>query len=64
MDEKMTLPKFKKEITKLFKKNYDRDWRDLSISEDLVEISHSGGETPEEFFEWFKSIEKEWCVSV
>jgi len=60
----MTLPKFKKEITKLFEKKYGRDWRALSISEDLVEISHSGGETPEEFFEWFKSVESEWCVSV
>ena len=60
----MSLPKFKKEITKLFKKSYDRDWRELSISDDLVEISHSGGESPEEFLEWFKSVESEWGVSV
>jgi|TARA_R110001583_G_scaffold152510_1_gene304419 hypothetical protein len=60
----MSLPKFKKEITKLFKKNYGHDWRDLSISEDLVEISHSGGETPEEFLEWFQTVEDQWCIPV
>ena len=60
----MSLPKFKKEITKLFKQNYDRAWRDLSISDELIEISHSGGESPEEFLEWFRTVEDEWCVFV
>ncbi len=60
----MSLPKFKKEVTKLFKENYNRDWRELSISDELIEISHSGGETPEEFLGWFRTVEDEWCVFV
>ena len=59
----MALEKYKKIISNLFKEKFGKDFRELSVSEELVELSHSVGETPEEFMHWFKSVESEWWVA-
>ena len=64
MEPAMSLAKYKAEIARSVQKLYGRDLQDLSISEELLELSHSAGETPAEFLEWFKSVEKEWAPTL
>jgi hypothetical protein len=64
MEPKMSINNYKAEISRCFKKLYGKDCNELSISEELLELSHSAGETPTEFIEWFKSVENQWCASL
>ena len=64
MEPKMSISNYKAEISRYFKKLYGKDFSELSISEELLELSHSAGETPTEFIEWFKSVENQWCASL
>ena len=64
MEQTMSLAKYKAEIARSFRKLYGRGLQELSISEELIELSHSAGETPSEFVDWFKSVENEWVLAL
>ena len=64
MGQSMSLAKYKAEIARSVQKLYGRDLQELSISEELLELSHSAGETPDEFLDWLKSVESEWVPAL
>ena len=60
----MSLDKYKAELARAFQKLYGKKLQELSISEELLELSHSAGESPTEFLEWFKTVEDQWGPSI